>query len=162
MSGFHIEHVMLKYFTNHKKRRGVVASVASVSARVRQECWDKSKKPAPAFTLQLDWKRFLHRPGVGGWGPLGPFLNLPLVQCIYTDWEQLSLVLVNNRTNSCKSSLYYCTCYTSRINKMYEKRHYVQEFNNPSSYPHYYYRWSILYEHIVIIVMFILQCTYCW
>ena len=37
----------------------------------------------------------------GGWGPQGPFLNLPLVQCIYTDWGQLSLVLVNNRTNSC-------------------------------------------------------------
>ena len=57
---------------NNRFARASVASVASVSSRVRRESWDDSKKNgltgdrrgrlAPALTFaQLDWKRLLRR-----------------------------------------------------------------------------------------------------
>ena len=77
-----------------------------------------SKCPDSILNMKC-WNIILINHKRGGGRPLGPFLNLPLVQCTCTDWEQLSLVLVNNRTNSCWCSLYYCTRHTSRIIKIF-------------------------------------------
>ena len=83
----------------YRVNMGVILPIRTANGKFFWEFWVH----APPGKFFWDWSSLRCIKSSAFWmqGPLGPFLNLPMVQCIYTGWEQLSLVLVNNHTNSC-------------------------------------------------------------